>query len=115
MRKWRKENPIKAAYANLKANAKRRGKEFTITIEQFRQFCQQTDYIKRKGRRATCYHVDRIDETKGYTIDNIQALSNRDNVRKYVRFNSHYDHQSRQMLFFTDVVREEDDGDEVPF
>jgi len=32
---WRKNNPIKYAYSNLRSHAKARGKDFTITLEYF--------------------------------------------------------------------------------
>ena len=86
MRRWRAANPVKAAYHNLKSNAKRRGKAFNLTLQDFKDFCQATDYIKSRGRKATCYHVDRIDETKGYSRENIQPLTNSANVKKYVQF-----------------------------
>lgn len=85
-REARERDPARYAYHRLKANAKRRGKLFDLTLEEFRRFATATDYLKAKGRRATCYHVDRIDERRGYTADNIQPLTNRANVRKYVTF-----------------------------
>jgi hypothetical protein len=83
LRSWRAANPIHAAYLNLKNNAKRRGKKFTLTLVQFEKFCVKTDYMQGKGKHATSYHIDRIDETKGYTIRNIQVLKNATNLRKY--------------------------------
>lgn len=82
-RKYRENNPIQAAYQNLRTNAKRRNKEFDLTFEQFKEFAIKTNYILGKGKSQTSYHIDRIDETKGYTIDNIQILTNTENVKKY--------------------------------
>lgn len=79
-------DPERYAYQRLKANAKRRGKAFDLTLAEFRQFSTATGYTKGAGRSATCYHVDRIDPTRGYTRDNIQRLTNRQNRLKYVRF-----------------------------
>jgi len=84
--KWRKKYPLKAAYQTLKYNAKRRGKEFDLTFEQFKEFAIKTKYEKKRGVYADSYHIDRIDETKGYTIDNIQVLTNVQNLRKYIDF-----------------------------
>jgi len=86
MRRWRKNNPMNAAYNNLKNNAKRRGKPFELTFEQFKQFAIKTEYIAKKGISATSYTIDRINEELGYTIDNIQVLQNSDNIKKYKRF-----------------------------
>lgn len=77
------KDPIKFAYLNLKRNAKRRGKTFDITIDDFRDWCAKTEYIKGRGRSSESYHIDRIDETKGYSLDNIQILTNAENTRKY--------------------------------
>lgn len=58
-------------------------KEFKLTFEEFKKFAIETNYIQGKGKNKTSYHIDRIDETKGYTIDNIQVLTNSENVKKY--------------------------------
>jgi hypothetical protein len=85
-KEWRERNPLMYSYMSLRDNAKRRGKEFTITFEYFKRFAIRTDYINKKGITAQAYHVDRIDETKGYVPGNLQALPNIDNVQKYVKF-----------------------------
>lgn len=71
----RARNPAKAAYSILRDNAKRRGKEFTLTLEQFTEWATTTGYLNRRGRQAHHFHIDRIDPSKGYTIDNIQPLT----------------------------------------
>ncbi len=83
---WREKNPMKAAYQTLKYNAKRRGKEFDLTFEQFKEFAIKTEYINKRGKNKDSYHIDRIDENKGYTIDNIQVLTNTKNLFKYIEF-----------------------------
>jgi hypothetical protein len=93
--RFTKHNNIVAYTFNaLKSNAKRRGKEFTLTRTQFKKFCLKTDYIKLKGRRPNSASIDRIDSSKGYSLDNIQILSlsinsskgNRDDLEDYVPF-----------------------------
>lgn len=79
---WAKKNPVKYAFFNLKKSAKRRGKEFTITYEDFEKWATEVDLIKKHGKTAISYHIDRIDNSKGYTPDNIQLLTNSDNVKK---------------------------------
>lgn len=85
-RRYRANNPIKASYQNLRSNAKRRGKEFDLTFEQFKKFAIETEYIVGKGRSRTSYHIDRKDPEKGYTIDNIRVLENHENVRRHRRY-----------------------------
>lgn len=85
MRKYREQNPVKAAYDHLKYNAARRGHEFMLTIEQFKAFCVETNYIMGKGRTKESYSIDRIDNDKGYTIDNIRVLTVSENSKKYTK------------------------------
>lgn len=84
-KRWRVD-PIRASYNNLKSNAKRRKKVFTITLAYFTKFCYRTDYIAGKGRTADSYTVDRIIEELGYIPGNIQKLKNTDNVKKYLNY-----------------------------
>lgn len=78
----KKSDPVKYAFDTLRRNAKRRNKDFYLTLDQFREFCFKTSYMSKKGIRAESYHIDRIDSSKGYSIDNIQIITNRENVRK---------------------------------
>ena len=75
-------NPVVYTYGYLKQNAKRRGKPFDLTIEQFRKFCEETNYIALKGRLKKSATIDRIDPNKGYSIDNIQILTLSQNASK---------------------------------
>ena len=46
--KYRADNPVKAAYQNLRTSARRRGKEFTLTFEEF---CFDNKYIKGNAEK----------------------------------------------------------------
>lgn len=81
-RAWRKNNEMKAAYSNLRDNANRRGKFFDLTFDQFQQFAIETNYIQGKGRTSTSYSIDRIENDKGYTIDNIRIMEFGQNASK---------------------------------
>jgi hypothetical protein len=87
----------------MRANAKRRGKVFDLTYEQFEQFVTKTGYIRKKGRLSTCLHIDRIEEHGNYTISNIQVLTNSENVRKYLRY--YWDEQNKKMVFWNEVSK----------
>lgn len=83
MRRWRAENPINAQFHRLKAKAKKRRIPFTLTLEDFREFCQATGYAERVGCGDPAdLQCDRIDARLGYSRDNIQALAFLDNARK---------------------------------
>jgi len=75
-------NPVSYTFNYLKQNAKRRGKDFTLTLKQFKQFCDETNYIELKGKAGDAMSIDRIDNTKGYSYDNIQMISLSDNSKK---------------------------------
>lgn len=67
---------------NLRTHARARGKDFTITPEQWEAFCLRTGYHLNHGREAGGLTVDRRDESRGYNADNIQVLTNRENAAK---------------------------------
>ena len=99
-RKYRLEYPVESSYQNLKQNAKRRGKVFELTLKQFKEFCVKTNYIQNKGVTKESYHIDRIDENIGYTIDNLQVLTNTQNVKKFLKFNK--DERGKPIEFHTE-------------
>jgi hypothetical protein len=82
----RKNHPLAYTFRNLRTNAKRRGKEFTLTLDEFIAFVGKTNYMNKKGTKAKMFQIDRIDETKGYHAWNIQCITLRENVHKYSKF-----------------------------
>lgn len=107
----KKSNPYKYAYRNFLSNIKRRGKDWekkygekspkyecTITFEEFKQFAVSCQLLSKRGRSKESYHIDRIDETLGYHIWNIQPLTNEENVRKSHMVRKHlvYDKMTNQ-------------------
>jgi hypothetical protein len=78
-------HPCRAAYDNLKSNAKRRGHGFDLTYQEFENFAIATDYIANKGRTVNSYSIDRIDNTKGYSVDNIGVLTVSENSKKHTK------------------------------
>lgn len=81
-RKRREEDPIGTRFNQFKGNAKVRNKEFTITLDEFRQFCKDTGYLIEKGKRGKNATIDRIKNKFGYHIWNIQLLTLRQNSSK---------------------------------
>lgn len=111
-RKYRKNNPLRYAYHALKDNAKRRGKAFELSFEEFKLFVRKVDYMKKKGVTAEAYHIDRIDETRGYTLGNLQILTNSDNVRKYLDYRWN---EQAQKMEFKNVTLKQPVFEDVPF
>lgn len=94
-RKRRKKDPVYVRYNQFKGNAKKRGftannpdqsRRFTITLKEFRAFCERTGYIIDKGRRGYSATIDRRCNAHGYHIWNIQLLTHSQNCRKGNRF-----------------------------
>ena len=79
-RKWRMNNPKRYAFGELRKSANKRKIPFELTFEQFLEFDKQTGYVANKGNEHDALSVDRIDSSKGYSIDNIRALTWLDNV-----------------------------------
>ena len=98
-RKARSTDPLKAAYYTIKSNAKRRGVYFGLTVDQFKQFCDETGYLKYKGIFSWSMSIDRIDNGKGYIAGNIQMITLAENTKKR--------NQSKQ--WSTRVPRQPDD------
>ena len=73
----------------LRSNAKRRKKEFGLTLEEFRKFCSETNYMQLKGRSKNSASIDRKDQNRGYFYDNLQILTVSENSSKY-----HYDRKN---------------------
>jgi len=84
-KKTRAADPIKYIYLNLKNRAKQRPKEFTITLEEFRKWCIDNNFVPGQG-----WSVDRKKNEHGYHIWNIQKMLLIHNIHKY------YDHDRHQ-------------------
>jgi len=82
-RKRRALDPVGVRYNMFKTNALKRNKDFEISLEEFRNFCKETGYIINKGYRGFAATIDRIDNSKGYSMDNIQIMSMMANINKY--------------------------------
>lgn len=78
------KHPEKYAYFTLRNNAKRRGKVFTITFDDFLAAIIPTKYMKGRGRTATSLHIDRDKEHLGYEPGNLKVRRNTDNIKKYL-------------------------------
>ncbi len=97
-RRFAKNNPVKYFFNLHKVNAKRRGIEFALTFNQFKDFCVEVDFIKKKGKKITSLTLDRIRSDRGYHIDNIQALPLAFNSKKVV-----YDHYAEKKFSVKNV------------
>jgi len=104
--RYKQKHPVEYAFQTLRNNVNRRNRlrlkqgkpliPFTITLEEFREFCYETDVLHGRGRLSLSYHIDRIIEELGYAKGNLQKLTNCDNVkkehrrRKVIAYDHHY-------------------------
>jgi hypothetical protein len=83
-----KNNPdtaLRAILTSIKARARLKDLDFDLTIEDIRppEVCPILGIpLHRAGCRDGTPSVDRIDNTKGYTKDNIWVISNKANTMK---------------------------------
>lgn len=83
----RNQDPALFDFRHLRKSARRRGLEFTLTLEQFREFCRATgfDAPRKPGpRTGDSLSIDRIDPSRGYVPGNIQVLTLAENAAKGV-------------------------------
>jgi hypothetical protein len=81
-REWRERNPIEYRYDNLRTHAKERRKDFTLTLAEFRKFCEETDYHNATGLHPDAVTVDRVRPEQGYSANNIRPLSHQANSER---------------------------------
>lgn len=81
--RYKLTHPYAYSLNKLRNNAKRRGIPFDLNLEEWVMFCDLTGYVDAHGRGAEDLSVDRIDNSKGYTLDNIRALTVSVNARKW--------------------------------
>lgn len=81
-RRWKASNPFAYFFNALRNNARRRGKEFTLTLDEYRDFAIREGLFSPAGTKYPNRSIDRIDQSRGYHLDNIQVLTISENVRK---------------------------------
>lgn len=91
-RKRRAADQIKYQWQNLKDRAKQRPKEFKITLEYFRMWCKDVNFVIGEDS------VDRKDNNIGYIEGNLNKIPLLDNIRKYWD----YDRKRKGMAPMTD-------------
>lgn len=75
----RLKNPARYSFRNLKNRAKQRGIAFELTFDEFAAFCNETDYLEKKGREPHSYTIDRIKTHLPYCYSNLRILTHAQN------------------------------------
>jgi hypothetical protein len=81
-RKYRSANRLMYAYHTKKANAKTKGKPFALTIEHFKQLCDESGYLDGKGRNWFSLSIDCIINHLGYIPGNVRVITLSENSIK---------------------------------
>jgi hypothetical protein len=69
---WRKRNPEKSRWSSLRGTAKRRGFKMELTFDQHRELVNRGCFYCSTPLKESIGHcLDRIENTEGYTVDNV--------------------------------------------
>ena len=72
-RQLKERHPETYVLNQIRGRARKKGIPFSLTIEEFRQFCKETGCLKNRGKEPHCDTIDRINHDDGYHIWNIQV------------------------------------------
>jgi len=65
--------PVSYILNAIRNRAKQRKIPFTVTLAEFKKFCEDTQYIEKRGHFEGGLSIDRKDHSKGYHIWNIKV------------------------------------------
>lgn len=74
-RMLKEKHPVTYVLNMLRHSAKKRNLPFTLTHEQFAEFCRVTRYLELRGREDAQLTIDRKDWNEGYHIWNLQTVA----------------------------------------
>jgi hypothetical protein len=80
-RLW-KNRPVLVSMCANRRHAKMRNIPYNVSRRHYYYLNFFTLYWKKKGRKPDALTIDRIDNSKGYTDDNIQVVDKRYNCQK---------------------------------
>jgi hypothetical protein len=80
--RWRANNPISAVLAALRQRSKRKQIPFALTFAHLSALCEESGYLKERGRQRHQLHLDRKIVELGYVDGNIQVLTCSENTIK---------------------------------
>lgn len=81
-RRWRACNPIQSAFRACIDHARARNLHWGISFADFKHMCEATSYVDAKGTTRHALTIDRKDACKGYTLDNVQVITQSENAAK---------------------------------
>lgn len=75
----RRKHPCTYILNALRLGARRRGIPCSLTLEEFKEFCRETNYVELRGTAEDSLTIDRIDPNEGYHAWNMRVLSHKEN------------------------------------
>lgn len=81
-RRWRAAHPVEHMYYMIRASALRCEIPITIKRWQWVLWCRWHGLTHRGGLKGDSWTIDRVDASRGYSLDNIQLMTMRENSRK---------------------------------
>lgn len=70
----KERHPLTYTLNGIRSRARRKRIPFTLTLSEFKKFCDSTGYLEHKGAKLGCLSVDRINRNEGYHAWNIRCL-----------------------------------------
>ena len=85
-RQLKQRHPHTYVLNAMRIRARQRKVPFSITLEQFKEWCKKTGYLQTRGTEPDSMTVDRKNHALGYTIDNIQLMTHQENSENGAAF-----------------------------
>jgi hypothetical protein len=110
-RREKETNPFGYFYDAQRQNARRRGKEFNLTKDEFKEFAIRERLMSPDGVKFPNKTIDRKVPEKGYEIGNIQVLTISENSRKkhvdYWREKNLTDEELEKMMAYEEKLKQD--------
>jgi hypothetical protein len=72
-RQLKERHPETYVLNMIRNRARKKKIPFSLTLEEFRKFCAETNCLANRGKEPHCDSIDRINHDEGYHIWNIQV------------------------------------------
>jgi len=89
-RRWKERYPLRYSFNKLRNRARERGHEFLLTFKHYEKFALESGYAEGKGKTAESFSINRIDENRGYSVDNIECITLSENSSHHAKLPDDY-------------------------
>jgi cytochrome c oxidase assembly protein Cox11 len=95
---FKEKFPLKYYFNILKQTAKRRGLAFTLVYLDYECLCKKTGYDVNRGKTKDSLSIDRVNNKRGYHLDNVQIIT--------LSANSSKQHRKQFVPYFREPAEE---------